>query len=360
MATGRISAEVRDDNPYSRLMALQKMGVVNEYEKILDKTALIVGVGGVGSVTAEMLTRCGIGKLILIDYDTVELANMNRLFYQPSQCGMKKVNAAVETLTNINSDVELEPLHMNITTVDNFDILLNKITNGSKTGGQIDLVLCCVDNFEARLALNQACLEANQVWMESGVSENAVSGHVQVLVPGSTPCYQCVPPLVVATGEKQPKREGVCAASLPTTMGIIAGFLSQAALKYLLQFGQVSPYIGYDSLTDSFPSITLKANPECSNATCLRKQQEFKLKPAAVSTKPTQQQTAPINTDNEWGISIIEECAGDDVDVQPGLQFDFLRSEEVGDDPSIEPSDLVAGSSATVEDLAAKLKAMSS
>eukprot|EP01060_Flectonema_neradi_P003074 TRINITY_DN11926_c1_g1_i2.p1 TRINITY_DN11926_c1_g1~~TRINITY_DN11926_c1_g1_i2.p1 ORF type:complete len:214 (+),score=32.30 TRINITY_DN11926_c1_g1_i2:48-644(+) len=155
MATGRISAEVRDDNPYSRLMALQKMGVVNEYEKILDKTALIVGVGGVGSVTAEMLTRCGIGKLILIDYDTVELANMNRLFYQPSQCGMKKVNAAVETLTNINSDVELEPLHMNITTVDNFDILLNKITNGSKTGGQIDLVLCCVDNFEARLALNQ-------------------------------------------------------------------------------------------------------------------------------------------------------------------------------------------------------------
>lgn len=58
----------------------------------------VVGVGGVGSVTAEMLTRCGIGKLILFDYDKVELANMNRLFYQPHQAGLSKVEAAKLTL----------------------------------------------------------------------------------------------------------------------------------------------------------------------------------------------------------------------------------------------------------------------
>lgn len=51
-----------------------------------------------GSVTAEMLTRCGIGKLILFDYDKVELANMNRLFYQPHQAGLSKVEAAKLTL----------------------------------------------------------------------------------------------------------------------------------------------------------------------------------------------------------------------------------------------------------------------
>lgn len=61
-------------------MALSRMGVVENYQKILDCTVLIVGVGGVGSVVAEMLTRCGIGKLILYDYDSVELANMNRYF----------------------------------------------------------------------------------------------------------------------------------------------------------------------------------------------------------------------------------------------------------------------------------------
>lgn len=107
--------------------------------------------------------------------------------------------------------------------------------------------------------------------MESGVSEDAVSGHIQVseiasldtpshtcsdahigcltcyftlhqvVIPGETACFACVPPLVVASGidERTLKREGVCAASLPTTMGIIAGLLVQNTLKFLLDFGQV-------------------------------------------------------------------------------------------------------------------------
>ena len=91
------------------------MGIVNNYEDIRNKTVAVVGVGGVGSgknffswislgpwiyfiVTAEMLTRCGIGKLILFDYDKVEMANMNRLFFQPHQSGQSKVDAAVQTL----------------------------------------------------------------------------------------------------------------------------------------------------------------------------------------------------------------------------------------------------------------------
>ena len=53
----------------------------------------------------------------------------------------------------------------------------------------VDLVLSCVDNFEARMAINQAACELDQVWMESGVSEDAVSGHVQLLQPGHTACF---------------------------------------------------------------------------------------------------------------------------------------------------------------------------
>lgn len=89
----------------------------------------------------------------------------------------------------------------------------------------------------------QVCLELGQLWMESGVSEDAVSGHIQVIIPGETACFACVPPLVVASGidERTLKREGVCAASLPTTMGIIAGLLVQNTLKHLLSFGQVGP-----------------------------------------------------------------------------------------------------------------------
>ncbi len=53
----------------------------------------------------------------------------------------------------------------------------------------VDLVLSCVDNFEARMSINQACNEQGQVWMESGVSENAVSGHIQLIRPGETACF---------------------------------------------------------------------------------------------------------------------------------------------------------------------------
>ena len=77
--------------------------------------------------------------------------------------------------------------------------------------------------------------------MESGVSENAVSGHIQFIIPGETACFACAPPLIMASkiDEKTLKRDGVCAASLPTTMAIIAGLLVQNALKFLLEFGTV-------------------------------------------------------------------------------------------------------------------------
>ena len=60
-----------DSNPYSRLMALQRMGIVQDYERIQHMTVAVVGMGGVGSVAAEMLTRCGIGRLLMYDYDKV-------------------------------------------------------------------------------------------------------------------------------------------------------------------------------------------------------------------------------------------------------------------------------------------------
>ncbi|RHY32164.1 hypothetical protein DYB32_002811 [Aphanomyces invadans] len=237
-----MSAEVVDSNPYSRLMALKRMGVVPNYEDIRKLSVLVVGLGGIGSVAAEMLTRCGIGKLILYDYDRVELANMNRLFFQPSQAGMTKTAAATQTLVEINPAVSFEEFAMDITTPANFEHLLDRIQlGGILPNSPVDLVLSCVDNFAARMSINEACNELDQAWMESGVSEDAVSGHIQTLLPGRTACFECLPPLIVASGirESTLKREGVCAASLPTTMGLVAGLLVQNALKFLLEFGQV-------------------------------------------------------------------------------------------------------------------------
>jgi len=116
-----MTTEVKDSNPYSRLMALKRMGVVANYEEIRSFTVLIVGIGGIGSVVAEMLTRCGIGKLILYDYDKVELANMNRMFYLPSHEGLAKVEAAKRSLNDINPDTVIETFNQNICTIENYN-----------------------------------------------------------------------------------------------------------------------------------------------------------------------------------------------------------------------------------------------
>jgi ubiquitin-like modifier-activating enzyme 5 len=163
---------VRDDNPYSRLMALKRMGIVHNYERVRSLRVAVVGVGGVGSVTAEMLTRCGVGRLCLFDLDRVALANMNRLFFRPEHVGLSKVEAAAAMLRGINPDVEVIAYPCDVTTVAGFGVLAGCFREG------IDLALSCVDNYEARMSVNQACCELGLPWIESGVSENAVSGHV--------------------------------------------------------------------------------------------------------------------------------------------------------------------------------------
>ncbi|KFB40087.1 AGAP009012-PA-like protein [Anopheles sinensis] len=324
-----MSSEVVDTNPYSRLMALQRMGIVKEYEQIRQKSVAVVGVGGVGSVTADMLTRCGIGKLLLFDYDKVELANMNRLFFTPDQAGLSKVEAAANTLNFINPDVVIQTHNYNITTVDNFDKFLEAILHGGvEQGKPVDLVLSCVDNFEARMAINTACNELSLHWFESGVSENAVSGHIQFIRPGETACFACAPPLVVAENidEKTLKREGVCAASLPTTMGIVAGMLVQNTLKYLLHFGEVSDYLGYNAMIDFFPKMSLKPNPTCDDRFCVQRQQEHQAKPACVEEAQEASETeAVLHEDNFYGIELVaEDEAAPARDSQPSSRSNDL------------------------------------
>ncbi|KAI4343611.1 hypothetical protein L6164_010943 [Bauhinia variegata] len=119
-----------------------------------------------------MLKRCGIGQLLLYDYDKVELANMNGLFFRPDQVGMIKTDAAVQTLSHTNPDVVLESYTLNIATFKGFETYMSSLKNKSfcpsKQGSDVDLVLSRVDNYEARIAVNQACNELNQAWLESG------------------------------------------------------------------------------------------------------------------------------------------------------------------------------------------------
>ena len=134
--------------------------------------------------------------------------------------------------------------------------------------------------------------------------------------------------------EKTLKREGVCAASLPTTMGIVAGFLVQNVLKYLLKFGKVSHYLGYNAMDDFFPTMSLKPNKDCDDYHCRRQQKAFqereaerlKNSPAVEEENKTEEEV--VHEDNEWGISLVDEDSPDAKDqsqLAQGLQLAYER-----------------------------------
>jgi ubiquitin-like modifier-activating enzyme 5 len=182
------------------------------------------------------------------------------------------------------------------------------------------------------MTVNTACNEENQIWIESGVSENAVSGHIQYIEPGKTACFACLPPLVVASNidEKTLKKEGVCAASLPTTMAIVAGFLVQTSLKYLLHFGEVANYVGYNALVDFFPKQAILPNPQCDDRYCRQRQKEYQeRKQTEIVPEPAKdEEQAVVHEDNEWGIQLVSEAeeltsAANQPTAAQGLKFAY-------------------------------------
>lgn len=249
---------------------------------------------------------------------------------------------------------------MDITTVANFDKFIDIIKTGGLNGEAVSLVLGCVDNFGARIAINRACAEIGQTWFESGVSENAVSGHIQYIQPGYTACFECAPPLIVASevDERTLKREGVCAASLPTTMGMVAGMLVQNALKYLLDFGTVAKYLGYNALSDFFPSYEMKPNPACSLAACQSQQKVAQVQLESMpKIEKKEEEEQPVVHEEDFGICVVDESVleQDMTAVADGLRREYeapAADPEVVEEPATE--DPAAGQS--LEDLMAQLK----
>jgi hypothetical protein len=185
--------------------------------------------------------------------------------------------------------------------------------------------------------------------MESGVSENAVSGHIQFLLPGRTACFECTPPLIVESGidERTLKRDGVCAASLPTTMGLVAAMLVQNVLKHTLAFGQVSHYLGYNALSDFFPTWPMAPNPSCMDTWCKKRQQQYAGWKKAESKQQVKAETIQHSA-NEWGISCVK-SSEQEIETRAGgaggVKFEYEASEpstEAHTVPSEEVTDLIS------------------
>ncbi len=234
--------------------------------KLADKRVAIVGVGGLGALSAEILARLGVGELVLFDYDTIEEANLNRLVYRTDQVGEKKVEAIRAHLRAANPDVRVTPHPFDVTDGEGLEALSAEVP-------RCDLVLGCVDSFAVRLFLNAKCVALRVPLIDGGASEDGINGSVHVVIPGKTACYRCNrPALRDPSAGRVTRRDdsGACHfTSLPTTMAIVSSLQCQEALKVLLGFGSVAPYLMYFGLEGRLERVDWKRDPRCG--TCGRR-----------------------------------------------------------------------------------------
>ncbi len=240
---------------YSRLRAIKEYGFDVDFTELQSKTVLICGVGGVGSLSGEMLARCGVGKLIIIDVDTVEEANLNRVMYQPEHIGRKKAEVCTEILHKINPDTQVEFIPtdiMDISFEDAFELIISNS----------NLVLNGLDNIPARQYLNVKCIKLNRPYVDAGALRSGFGGYVHLVIPKKTACYQCTAS-VQLNKKSNDTRGPQCSASLPSTLGIISSLQVQHALKFLLNFGHIEDFISYNALNDEFTYLKLRRDENC-------------------------------------------------------------------------------------------------
>jgi len=206
---------------YSRHLLLDGWGFEAQHA-IAGKTALVFGLGGLGCAAAQALASAGVGRLILVDGDTVELSNLQRqILHDMDSLGLPKVESAQRRLAAINPDIRIDTLAQRL----DGQALQQAVA-------QADVVLDCSDNLPTRLALNTACVAAAKPL----ISGSAIRwrGQVLVLQPAAgSPCYECVYP---QTGE-----DAIAIADEPcATMGVftplvmlVGSMQAAAALKLL-------------------------------------------------------------------------------------------------------------------------------
>nr|CAI5829319.1 unnamed protein product [Callosobruchus analis] len=142
-------------------------------------------------------------------------------------------------------------------------------------------------------------------------------------------------------------------------MGIVAGFLVQNTSKYQLQFGQVTNYLGYSALTDFFPTMKLKPNPNCDDANCRLRQKEFASRycPPEIVIEAKGDEK-PIHEENEWGINLVDE-SGDSIKEETTVAEGVRLAYTLPTDNSIEECEEAAATNdVSLEELMSQMKSM--
>ncbi len=234
---------------YSRHIILPEVGVEGQ-EKLLTSRVLIAGRGGLGSPAALYLTAAGIGTFGLVDFDVVELSNLQRqVIHTTEDLGKPKVESAKETIKAINPDATVHEYNQKIASETITDII-----------SDYDLVLDGTDNFPTRFLLNDACLLTGKILVYGAVLR--FDGQVSVFAPNQGPCYRCFIPEMPPPGAVPSCQEAGILGVLPGLIGILQ---ATEAIKLLLGVGK--PLIGrlllFDALSMEINEVKLRRDPDC-------------------------------------------------------------------------------------------------
>ena len=214
-------------------------------EKLKNSRVLVVGVGGLGSPAALYLAAAGVGEIVLVDPERVELSNLNRqILHWTPDIGKLKVESAVEKLSKLNPHVKIKPYAVKA----DEDFLVQLVPG-------VDLVIDALDNWRSRLVLNKVCVKYRKPLIHAGVW--GLYGQVMVIVPGVTPCLQCVI-------TKEPLEEAPFPV-LGSTPGLIAMIQVTEAIKILTGYGKpaLNKLILYNGYTMEFHEVQVSRNPKC-------------------------------------------------------------------------------------------------
>ena len=236
---------------YSRHIILSQVGGTGQ-KKILSSKVLIIGTGGLGSPAAMYLAAAGVGHIGLVDYDTVDLSNLQRqIIHQTCDVGRAKIESGRETINALNPDVQVHTYKEQVTAANIRDIIHDL---------DYDFIIDGTDNFPAKFLINDACVLMRKPFSHAGIIR--FQGQTITYVPGESPCYRCV-------FNEPPPKDAVPTCRQAGVLGVIGGVIgtiqATEALKYILGVGELLTgyLLTYDALTMTFRKIRVPHNRRC-------------------------------------------------------------------------------------------------
>ena len=235
---------------YARHIILPGIGGDGQ-RKLLEASVLVIGAGGLGSPAAMYLAAAGVGRLGLVDFDEVELSNLQRqLLHDTSDVGRPKVDSGADRLRGLNPDVEVVTHRTHLSNQNAFDVL-----------GGYDVIVDGTDNFPVRYLVNDACQMLGKPLVYGSIFQ--WEGQASVFLPGrETPCYRCLFPEPPPPGSVPSCAEGGVFGVLP---GIIGSIQAVEAIKLIVGVGEplVGKLLMYDATRNEFTTVKLRWDPDC-------------------------------------------------------------------------------------------------